>query len=81
MEPEQNTNTTPVTNPTPVVEQNRLLSPVVWAAFASQVFSILVLFGIITPSHSAELNEVIAAILQLLVLVGVLNNPRDAANF
>lgn len=62
-------------------EQNRLASPVVWAAFASQVFSILVLFGIITPSHSTQLNEIIATILQLLVLFGVLNNPKDAANF
>ena len=63
------------------MEQNRLKSPVVWTSIAVQVLSLLVLLGVVDTGLSNALNSVVAAALQLLVVLGVLNNPKDGENF
>lgn len=63
------------------MEQNRLKSPVVWTSIAAQVLSLLVLVGVVDTGLSNALNSVVAAALQLLVVLGVLNNPKDGENF
>ena len=57
--------------------QNRFKSPVVWASIVVQILSVLVLLDVITPTLSETVNTVIASVLQLLVVLGVLNNPTD----
>lgn len=59
----------------------RLKSWAVWTALASQVLAILVLLEIINPTQSETINNVIVAVLQLLVIMGVLNNPTTPDRF
>ena len=59
----------------------RLKSWAVWTALASQVLAILVLLEIINPTQSETINSVIVAVLQLLVIMGVLNNPTTPDQF
>ena len=61
--------------------QNRLQSPVVWAAIAAQVLSLLVTLGVIDTGLSSAVNGVLISIMEVLVAVGVLNNPTDGAAF
>jgi uncharacterized membrane protein len=63
------------------MEQNRLKSPVVWTSLAAQVLSVLVLLGVFDSGVSTAVNSLIAGLLQLLVVVGVLNNPTDSTSF
>ncbi|NLI21744.1 MAG: holin [Clostridiales bacterium] len=63
------------------MEQNRLKSPVVWAALAAQALTILVTLGAIDTGLSDAINAALAGVLQLLVMVGVLNNPTDGEHF
>lgn len=63
------------------MKQNRLRSKVVWAAIAAQVLTILLVTHIVT-SETANIAEIIvASILEILVTVGVLNNPTDKEKF
>lgn len=61
--------------------QNRLKSKVVWAAVAAQVIAILLALGVIDTTLGQTINTVVASVLQLLVVVGILNNPTDGENF
>ena len=61
--------------------QNRFLSPVVWGAITAQALTILVTAGVIDTGLSEGIKNVIAGILQLLVLAGVLNNPTSGESF
>ena len=63
------------------MEQNRIKSKVVWATLAAQILSILVLLEVVTPTQSEVINQVVGAVLQLLVVYGVLNNPTSATTF
>lgn len=63
------------------MEQNRFLSPVVWAAAAAQVLALLVTLGVIDTGLSESINAVITSLLQLLVTFGVLNNPTSKGKF
>ena len=63
------------------MEQNRLKSPVVWAAVVAQILTILIVLDVINVAQQESINQVVAAVLQLLIAFGVLNNPRDAGNF
>lgn len=63
------------------MEQNRLLSPVVWSAIAAQVLAILVTLGVITTGVSEAIDGLVASLLQLLVAFGVLNNPTSRTSF
>ena len=63
------------------MEQKRWKSPVVWAAVVAQILSILILFDIINPAQQEVINGVVVAVLQLLTVFGILNNPTDQKNF
>ncbi len=63
------------------MEQNRLQSPVVWTSLAAQVLSVLVLLGVFDNGVSSAVNDLIAGLLQLLAVIGVLNNPTDSTSF
>lgn len=61
--------------------QNRLKSPVLWAALVAQVLSILVLLEVIVPTQSETINAVVGSVLQMLTAFGVLNNPVTPDRF
>ena len=63
------------------MEQNRLLSPVVWSAIASQVLALLMTLGVISTGVSEAIDSLVASLLQLLVAFGVLNNPTSKTSF
>lgn len=63
------------------MDQNRLKSPVVWAAVVAQFLTILLTLNVIDTGFSEAANAVAAGILQLLTIFGVLNNPTDAGGF
>lgn len=57
--------------------QNRFKSPVLWAALAAQLLSMLVLLGVIDTGLSEAIEGVFGSVLQLLAAFGVLNNPTN----
>ncbi len=63
------------------MEQSRFRSPVFWGAVVAQVLSLLLLVGAVDVGLSETAEQVVAGVLQLLVLFGVLNNPTDGAGF
>ena len=60
---------------------DRIKSPVVLAAIASQVLSILVMVGVIDTGMSEALNGLVVAVLEALTVFGVLNTPTDKEHF
>jgi uncharacterized membrane protein len=62
------------------MKQNRFRSVVMWAAVAAQVFVILGVTGGYDVLGIAEpvLKVVVSAILEILTLIGILNNPTDS---
>ena len=61
--------------------QSRFKSKVVWLAVLAQVVVILQLTGLLQVSDIEIVNGVATAVIQILVLFGVLNNPTDKDNF
>jgi uncharacterized membrane protein len=62
------------------VERSRWKSKVLWAAIAAQVAALLAFAGVLQMIGVTEewVNAVVGGVLQLLVLLGVVNNPTDA---
>ena len=65
------------------MEQSRWNSKVLWAAIIAQVIAIGQLTGVWAQIgvDAGKLGDILAAILQLLVIVGVVNNPTDAVDW
>lgn len=65
------------------MKQNRFRSLLMWSAVFAQVLSIMQLTGSFARLglDAGTVGDVGAAVLQILVLVGVLNNPSDSQNF
>ncbi len=63
--------------------QNRFRSPVLWAAIAAQIIALAQLTGLFEKIglDAGTVGDVVAGVLQLLVLVGILNNATDAKNW
>ena len=57
--------------------QNRFKSKVLWGSIIAQVLSLLVTVGVIDTGMSSTLNGVAVAILEMLVVFGIVNNPTD----
>lgn len=57
--------------------QPRWQSKVLWASIVAQVVVILVMTGVIDLAQGEFVNQVATALLQLLVLFGVINNPTN----
>lgn len=58
--------------------KDRLKSPVVWLAVLAQV---AVIVGLFVPNVSDNIKVVGTAIVEILTMFGVLNNPADGNNF
>lgn len=63
------------------MKQNRFYSPVVWIAVVSQILSILIIMGVINIDQQEAINQVAAAILQILTVFGILNDPTSPDQF
>ena len=63
------------------MEQNRLKSPVVWAAVVAQILTVLIVLDVINVAQQETINQVVAAVLQLLIAFGVINNPVTSDRF
>lgn len=63
------------------MKQNRLYSPVVWIAVVSQILSILIIMGVINVAQQEAINQIAAAILQILTVFGILNDPTSPDQF
>jgi len=64
-------------------KQSRWRSKVLWVAIAAQVVALLAFFGVLEMIGITEewLNNTIGGVLQILVLLGVLNNPTDKERY
>ncbi|HOF38698.1 MAG TPA: hypothetical protein PLD73_01395 [Candidatus Hydrogenedentes bacterium] len=62
------------------MKQSRWRSSVLWASIVAQVIAIGQLTGVWAKIgiDAGWLGDVLAAVLQLLVIVGVVNNPTSA---
>ena len=63
------------------MDQNRWKSPVLWTAIGAQVVAILLLTGVIGSEQAEYVNNILAALLQVAVAVGIVNNPVDKENW
>ncbi len=61
--------------------QSRWKSPVLWASIVGQLVSLALLLGIFGEPFGDKVTEAVGMILQLLVLLGVLNNPENPEAF
>ena len=61
--------------------KKRLTSWVFWSSLAAQTLSLLTAAGVMQVSQSEAVNAAVAALLQVFVCFGVLNNPTDKENF
>lgn len=61
--------------------KNRLKSPVVWTSLIAQILAILLLTEVISVTESQVVEQVVALVMQILVAVGVFNNPTDRTNW
>lgn len=63
------------------MKQNRWKSWALWSAIVAQIIAILLLTGLITGEQVTLIEKIVAAVLQLLVLFGVVNNPTNKTGF
>jgi uncharacterized membrane protein len=65
------------------MEQSRWKSKVLWAAIAAQLIALGQMTGLWAAIglDTGLIGDVVAAVLQLLVIIGVINNPTDAQNW
>jgi len=63
------------------VKQNRFKSPILWIAILAQVTVVLQLTGLVTISEIELINGIATAVIQTLVLIGILNVPTDPKEF
>lgn len=61
------------------MEQNRFRSPVVWTSIIALIVSILLQLGVI--GDGTQITQISATIIELLCVVGILNNPTDKEHF
>ena len=61
--------------------QERFKSPILWVAFAAQLVSLLLLFKVIDLQMGETINAAVGIICQMLVGLGVFNNPQNSEKF
>jgi len=64
-----------------MMNQDRLKSKVVWMAILAQVVIVMQVTGVLPVSDIEIVNTVVTAVIQVLVLIGVLNNPTNSEKF
>jgi len=63
------------------MEQSRWRSPVLWTTIVSLVLGLLMQLGVIGDAENKQVMMIVGTILELLSVVGILNNPTDKKNF
>ena len=63
------------------MKQDRLKSPVVWISVLAQIVIILQVTNVLPKSDIETINVVATAVIQALVLFGILNNPESKDTF
>lgn len=65
------------------MKQSRWKSAVLWASIAGQVIALAQLTGLLAKIglDAGYIGNVVASVIQLLVIFGVINNPTDSKNF
>ena len=65
------------------MKQSRWKSKVLWASIAAQAIALAQLTGLfkLMGIDAGYAGDIVAGFLQLLVFLGVLNNPTDVENF
>lgn len=58
--------------------KEKLKSPVVWAVIVVQICGIITLFS---PEVSEQIKVIATAIIEVLTIFGVLNNPNNKGGF
>jgi len=61
--------------------QSRWKSKVLWLGIVSIVLSVLLRFGNITLADSEFITQMVNTLLDILGIVGVVNNPIDGTNW
>lgn len=61
------------------MEQNRFKSPVLWGSIVALVVSLLMQMGII--GDGTKITQIAATVIELLTIIGILNNPTDKEHF
>lgn len=61
-----------------VFMQNRFKSAVVWGAVLAQV---LLIIGLVNPDITDEIKLVGGAVIEILTIFGILNNPTNKEGF
>lgn len=56
----------------------RLKSPIVWAAIIAQICIVIAMFS---PSISEEVKTIGMCVVEILTILGILNNPTDCKKF
>lgn len=59
------------------MEQNRFKSPVLWTSLTSQVLAMLIVLGVIDTGMSEAIKALVVALLEILGLLGIVNNPTS----
>ncbi len=58
--------------------KTRFKSPIVWASILAQVCIIIAMFS---PSISEEVKTIGMCVVEILTILGILNNPTDCSKF
>jgi len=64
-----------------ITMQSRFKSKVLWITVGSLVLSMLITLGMIDTAQSDQFNTVLTNVLNILGIVGILNNPTDSQGF
>ena len=63
------------------MEQNRFRSPVVWTTIVTLVVGLLMQLGVIGDAENKQIMMVVGTVLELLTVIGILNNPTNKTGF
>ena len=59
------------------MEQNRFKSPVLWSSLASQILAMLIVLGVIDTGMSEAIKALVVALLEIIGMFGIVNNPTS----
>lgn len=62
-------------------KDGRWQSPVLWTSLIAQIVALLLLFKVIDLQMGETINIAAGMIAQMLVTVGIFNNPTDKENW
>ena len=63
------------------MEQSRWRSPVLWSTIATLIVGLLMQLGVIGDEQNKHIMMITGTVLELLSVIGILNNPKDKKNF